>query len=198
MKESALQQASDRRSAIVVGVLFIIATSFLFLGEAIYKPVLDAPDMLERAYPERGRIVTGILVEFTCILAMPLLAIVLFPVLRRHGEALAAGYVVFRALEGGILAIAVTNKLALVTLSEAYLDGGDADTTAIAEIAAAALATNVWGDTAGLIYNIVFIIGALILYTALYRFRLVPRFIPIFGFIGAAALTIAEIGRAHV
>jgi hypothetical protein len=29
---------SHRKSAIIVGVLFIIATAFLFIGESFYKP----------------------------------------------------------------------------------------------------------------------------------------------------------------
>ena len=29
---------AHRKSAVIVGVLFIIATAFLFIGEAVYKP----------------------------------------------------------------------------------------------------------------------------------------------------------------
>jgi len=32
---------SNRKTAIIVGVLFIIATGFLFIGEAFYKPILS-------------------------------------------------------------------------------------------------------------------------------------------------------------
>ncbi len=44
---------TERKSAVIVGVLFIIATTFLFIGEAVYKPILSSPDYLEITYPNR-------------------------------------------------------------------------------------------------------------------------------------------------
>ena len=51
---AAQQARADRRYAIAAGVFFIIATFLLFVGEAFYKPVLEATDALSRAAPERG------------------------------------------------------------------------------------------------------------------------------------------------
>ena len=77
------------KTAIIVGVLFIIATAFLFIGGAFYGPVLDTPDFLEVAYPQRIQAVIGILIEFVCVLAIPLIAIFAFPVLKRYSLPLA-------------------------------------------------------------------------------------------------------------
>ena len=55
---------TNRKTAIIVGVLFIIATLFLFVGEAIYGPVLLSPDYLENAYSNRTIAILGILLEF--------------------------------------------------------------------------------------------------------------------------------------
>ena len=90
---------THRKTAIIMGVLFIIATAFLFIGGAFYAPVLDSPDYLETAYPQRIQAVVGMLIEFTCVLAIPLIAIFAFPVLRKHSETLALGYLVFRLFE---------------------------------------------------------------------------------------------------
>ena len=49
---------------------------------------------------------------------------------------------------------------------------------------------NYWGDTTGLIYNIVFVIGALMLYAVLYQSQLVPRCISVWGLLAAVALLI--------
>lgn len=38
-----------RRTGVIVGLLFIVATAFLFLGEFFYKPYLDRPDVLSVA-----------------------------------------------------------------------------------------------------------------------------------------------------
>jgi hypothetical protein len=71
---------TSRKTAIIVGVLFIIATLFLFVGEAFYQPVLLSPDYLETAYPNRMIATLGIQVEFACVLAIPLAYCLSLPV----------------------------------------------------------------------------------------------------------------------
>jgi len=182
---------THRKTAIIVGVLFIIATAFLFIGEAFYKPILSSPDYLEIAYPNRTTVIIGILLEFICVLAMPLIPVFLFPILKQHNEALALGYVVFRSFEAIILiSVAEINKLSLIGVSQEYLNREGVDAVYFQTIGNAIQAENVWGDTAGLIYNIVFVIGALILYSVFYQSRLIPRWISVWGFIAAVSLLI--------
>ena len=52
---------SNRKTAIIVGVLFIFAIVMLFIGESLYKPILDSPDYLDNAYPNRIVVIIGIL-----------------------------------------------------------------------------------------------------------------------------------------
>ena len=180
-----------RKAAIIVGVLFIIATAFLFIGEAFYKPILSSPDYLELAYANRTTVIIGILLEFICVLAMPLIPVFAFPVLKKHNEALALGYVVFRLLEAVVLiSVAEINKLSLIGVSQEYLNGGQVDAAYFQSIGSAIQAENYWGDTTGLIYNLVFIIGALMLYSVLYQSKLVPRWISVWGLIAAFTLLI--------
>ena len=73
---------SYRKTAIIVGVLFIFAIVMLFVGEALYKPILDSPDYLDNAYPNKIVVITGILIEFTGVPAVVLLSLFLFPVLK--------------------------------------------------------------------------------------------------------------------
>jgi hypothetical protein len=61
-----------RRTAVFVGVLFIIATAFLFLGEVFYKPYFDAPDVLTIVVQNKLVIVSGLMIELICIPAIPL------------------------------------------------------------------------------------------------------------------------------
>ncbi len=35
---------SYKKNAVVIGILFIIATAFLFVGGSFYDPVLDTPE----------------------------------------------------------------------------------------------------------------------------------------------------------
>lgn len=178
-----------RKNAIVAGILFITATAFLFIGEAVYKPILSSPDYLDLAYPNRTMVTIGILLEFMIVLAMPLIPVVLFPVLKRYNEVLALGYVVFRLLEVAILiTVAEINKLSLIGVSQAYLNHEAADAAYFQQIGSAIQAETYWGDTAGLLYNIVFVVGALMLYSAFYQSKLIPRWMSAWGLLAAVAL----------
>ena len=102
---SETQVDADRRSAVVVGVLFIIALVLYLVGSLVYGPATGSDDFLERAYPDRGLVTLGVLIEFLAVLAIPLIGIFMFPVLKRFNEALALAYVGFRTLEAMFLLV---------------------------------------------------------------------------------------------
>lgn len=176
-----------RTTAIVVGVLFIIATALLFVGQAIYEPVLEGDDVLTTAFPERSAAVAGLLVEFVCVMAILLIPVFLFPVLKRQNEALALGYTGFRFLEVVLFLALEANLLSLVWVSESYLDSGSA---AFDGILASIRAEN---DALFFVYVIVFTLGALVLYSVLYQSRLIPRWLSVWGLAGAAFLLIGVV-----
>ena len=169
-----------RRTAVVVGVLFIVATAFLFIGEFFYRPYLDAPDVLEIAAANKRAVVFGLLIEMICILAMPLIGAFIFPVLSKVSTGFALAYFFFRGLEAVVLiSVGLTNKFAILSLSEAVAAGAD---RSAAELGLALIRSqNAWGNTDAPIYNIVFVCGAFCLYSVLFRARLIPRWISLWG-----------------
>jgi len=179
------KMTTHRKTAIIVGVLFIIATAFLFIGGAFYGPILDAPDYLDNAYPNRIIVIIGLLIEFICIMAIPLISVFLFPVLRKHNEALALGYVGFRFLEAVLYMVVQINKLSLINVSQDYLNRGGMDASYFQTMGSSIQSENYWAFS---IYVVVFTLGALMLYSVLYRSKLIPRFISAWGFIAAAFL----------
>jgi hypothetical protein len=181
---------THRKTAVIVGVLFIIATAFLFIGGAFYGPVLDTPDYLETAYPQRTQAAIGILIEFSCVLAIPLIAIFAFPVLKRYSLPLAISYIFFRSFEAVLFILVDINKLALIPISKRYLTAGPAEVAFYKNLGDFIIEWNMWG---WVFYVLVFGIGALILYTILYQSRLLPRWISIFGLIAAILITASAI-----
>jgi hypothetical protein len=178
-------RGTNRKTAITVGVLFIIATVFLFIGEAFYDPILSSPDYLDIAYPNRIIVIIGILLEFSCVIAIPLIPVFLFPILREHYEALALGYVVFRLLEAVLFIMVEINKLSLISVSQGYLNKGGMDASYFQNVGSSIQSWNDWSFS---LYVVVFTLGALMFYSVLYRSKLVPRFISAWGFIAAALL----------
>jgi hypothetical protein len=181
---------SYRKNAIIVGVLFIIATAFLFIGEAVYGPILDSPDYLTLAYPNRVTAVAGMLLEFACVIAIPLIPVFMYPVLKGHSEPLALGYVGFRLFEAVLFVITEINELSLINVSEGYLNSGEAGAFYYQNLGSSIQAENLW---IFLFYVLIFTLGGLIFYSALYKSRVVPRFISIWGLIGAALLFVGTV-----
>jgi len=176
---------SNRKNAIIVGVLFIIATAFVFIGKAFYEPILSSSDYLDNAFPNRIIVIIGVLLEFICVLAMPLIPVFLFPILKKHNEALALGYVGFRFFEAVLYFNMEIKKLSLINVSHDYLNKVGMDASFFQNIGSSIQSENDWTFS---IYVVVFTLGALMLYSVLYKSKLIPRFISAWGFISAVIL----------
>lgn len=181
-------QQRFRKHAIAAGVLFIIATAFLFVGEAFYKPGLTPPDVLAKAAGVKSQIILGILIEFSCVLAIPLIAIVLYPVLRKVSAVLAIGYVGFRLFEASIFASMEVDKLLVLALSESLSAHPSADVATLEVLSQALTGGGPLAGTTGTIYNLVFVVGMLMLNWMLWQGSLVPRWISAWGLISALVL----------
>jgi len=183
----------NRKTAIIVGVLFIFAIVTLFIGQAFYNPILSSPDYLDNAYPNRVIVIIGILIEFIGYLGLVLIPVFLFPILKKHDEVLALGYVSFRLFEVVLLSVAQICKLSLINLSQDYLNKGGVGASYFQNIGNSIKSALYWNDSGGLIYLVVFVIGAFILYSALYKSKLIPRWLSIWGLIAAVAMLTASV-----
>ncbi len=114
-------------------------------------------------------------------LALALVPIVLFPLLKKYNEVLALGYVVFRGALETVIYIAMTiSWLVLIALSQAYVKAGSPDASSFQTLGTVLLAGI---DATNTILIIIFGLGALMLYTVFYQSRLIPRWLSIWGFI---------------
>jgi hypothetical protein len=178
-----------RRTAVVVGILFLLGYVGVFLGSAFYAPALDARDFLDKVYPNRARVIAGMLIELVNDLAVLGIGVLLFPILKKYGESLALGYFAFRFVEATVLIVSKISVLSLISLSQLYIEAGVPDASYFHTLGTVALAQREW---ASVIQVIFFVLGALTLYWALYQSKLVPRFLSVWGLIAVAALSVAN------
>jgi hypothetical protein len=175
-----------KRSGRIVGALFLIAMATSLVGGVWLESLLAAPDYLTVISAQKTQVLLGVLLELINCLAVVGIAAVLFPLMKEQSEALAAGYLGTRVVEAVILSMAVISPLLLVTLSQEYLAAGVADVAYFQTAGTLVMAAR--EHLASLLTPIFFSLGALLLYYFLYRSRLVPRFIPVWGFIGVVSL----------
>jgi len=84
---------SYRKYAIAAGVLFIIATVTNMLGNLSIKPLLDATDYLIQISANQNLMIIAALLVLISAFASGSIAICLYPILKKHHEALALGSV---------------------------------------------------------------------------------------------------------
>jgi len=180
----------DRRSAIAVGILFLIALVPFMIGSVLYGPSTGTSDFLESAYPDRATVTLGVLLEFVAVLAIPLIGAFMYPILKRYGQALAMSYFGFRALEGLLLIINQAKVLSLIGLSDEHLNGASTDTSQLQAIGDSLLREK---DQVFALYVLVFGLGALVFYALLYYSRLVPRWLAGWGFVAAVWMMVGDL-----
>jgi hypothetical protein len=174
---------TDRRTALVVGVLFILATAFSLINTALVGSLIGAADYIARVSANGNQMIIGALIELAAAVSVVLIPAMLFPVLRRFNEGVALGYFGFRILEAITLIIGAVSSLLLVSLSRQYLSAGAAATSDYQHTGALLQAAYNWVSP---LNPIVFGPGALLLYSVLYQSRLIPRWLSAWGLIGAA------------
>jgi hypothetical protein len=181
---------SARKTAVIVGSLFLISYLGVIVGGALLEPVINAPDYLATVYPNKTQVVLGVLFEYLNAAAVVGIGAMLFPILRPHNEGLAVGYVGIRVVEAVASVLVSVSALPLIDLSREYIQAGAPDASYFQTLGVMALADRDWGGQALLVF---FVLGGLILYYILYQSRLLPRFIPIWGFIAVVSVILANV-----
>lgn len=174
-------QATGRTRGLLLaaGVLFLITFLTSIPALALFQPVLDDPAGYIAGGGDDGMIRLGALLEMVLIVANIGSAVVLFPLLRRTGEALALGFVTARVMESVFIAVGIVSVLGIVSLRTA--DPG------AASLAVALADIKDWTFLLGPGF-VVAIGNGLILGYLMYRSRLVPRRLAMLGMIGGSAL----------
>jgi hypothetical protein len=171
------------KTARLAGAFYLL--SFVSIPTlALYGQVHDT-DFITSAASETPVVIGGILevvVAFACIAT----AVTLFPVLKRHGETRALGFVAARVTEGTAILVGVASLLTIVALKRAEA-GADASATGQALVA-------FYDSNFLLSQGLIPAANALLLGTLLYQSRLVPRVLSLIGFAGAILLVASGAG----
>jgi hypothetical protein len=169
-----------------MGAFFIISNVVFIVGAAIFlEPILGDSEVLTKVSDNRGQIVLGSLLELSNAFAYLGIAVLVYPILKRRYQSLALGYFGFRVLEFVMQILADLSPLALLTISQAFLNSGAADASAYQAAGEVLMANRQWAFQ---MISITMGSGALLFYTMLYREKLIPRFISVWGLLGAAVV----------
>lgn len=172
-----------RKTATIVGVLFLACTGATMLSFPFGGSLLEDADYLTKLAGNETSVISGALIEFIWAATCAGIAIALYPILRRYNEALALGSVGFRVIEGVFVLIGTVSMLSLLTLSQDFVRAGAPAASSFQTSAALLLAVRYWSHN--VILFLAFSVGALMYYAVLYTSDLIPRWLSGWGFIGA-------------
>jgi hypothetical protein len=179
---------SYRKTALIVGVLFILTFITSIAGVMAYGPALSDPTYITGAGADT-RVFVGAFLELALILTNIGCAVYLYPLLKGQNEALALAYVAARIVECTFILIGLLSLLTIVTLRQSATA---ADAGSLLTI----------GKTLHALHDWTFLLGpgfadgigtGMILGWLLYKSGLVSRRMALFGVIGGPLLAASGI-----
>lgn len=174
---------TNRKNAIIVGVLYIIGTVAGVLSMFVTAILPEAPDFLNVVASNASQVVMRALLVLVMGLPLAMVPALMFPILKRQNEALAIGYVIFRgALESFTYIATALCWLLLVVVARQYAESG---VTVASQFSNFGILLIKARDPILAVQDIVFSLGALMFYYLLYQTRLIPRWLSGWGLIGA-------------
>lgn len=179
-----------RKTAVMVGILFIIGTVSGILAAVFTSPIMAGSTYPLNIYASESQWILGTLLILLMGLSLAMVPVFLYPLFKKQNEVLALGAVVFRGVLEAVcyMGTVITNFL-LLSMSQDYGQASVADTSM--QILGSTLISA--GDWASLILGLVFSIGGMMIYILLFQSKLVPRWLSGWGFIGAILYFIAHL-----
>ncbi len=169
--------SSLRKASLAAGILYLL--TFVSIPTLALYGAIHGANYIVGPGPDIA-VNIGSILEIIVALTGIGTAVALYPVLKKQNEGVALGFVACRVLEAATIFAGVAFLLSVVSLRQAGAGAGDL-------VAGQALVT---------MYDRMFLIGqsfipgvnGLLLGYLLYKSRLVPRILPIIGFVGAVLL----------
>jgi len=174
---------THRKTAVIVGVLFIIGTVSGILSAVFTGSILGDPNYLVEISANQMPMVTGAFFILLMGLSLAMVPVMMYPLFKKQNEALALGAVVFRGpLEAATYVLMVVSWLLLIVVGQEFTNAGAGDVSQFQALGAVLLKAN---EVINPVLEIIFSLGAVMFYTLFYQTRLIPRWLSGWGLIGA-------------
>jgi hypothetical protein len=175
--------SSLRRTALIVGVLFVITYITSIAAKlAFYPPMFDNADYMVNGAGDT-RLLWGAFSEVILIIANIGTAVAIYPVLRRAYPAMSLGFVTARVMESVFIAVGVLSVLTTVSMRQDYAGASEAESAGLSPVSHAFGALYEWTFQLGPGF-VVGVGNGLLLGWMMWRSGLVPRRLALLGLVG--------------
>jgi hypothetical protein len=182
---------SDRKNAILTGILFIVAAFASIIGLLSYDPILKNPDYIIKGPTGENQIILGAIFELVTAVTVAGTAIVMFPFLRKHSERLALGYLCFRFFEAVLIVIGLISMLCILSLRQEFASAVNPDPASFHTSSKLLLAVHAWTFILG--PNFMLGINTLMYSSVFFLTKYVPRPLAILGLMASICIFTAAL-----
>jgi hypothetical protein len=173
---------SDKKTARIIGILFIIGTIAGVISLAFTRPSLGSTEYLTKMAAQDSQVLLGVLCVIIMAIACASIGIMLYPVLRRYNVGLAMGVAGFRIIEGTFEFLGAFGILGLLSISREFVNNGMPAASSLPQLGTIVQSGLDWWNN--VIMLLPWCVAALIYYSLFYRHRLVPRWLSLWGIVG--------------
>ena len=172
---------TQRKIAVWLGWL-LIAT--IVLGILNTVPALEHPGYLAKLPTIETQVLSAVFFQAAMATTYVFIAVLFYLLIKKHSEVLAIGYLGFRLIGAAFLFVGIGSLLLLLSLGKSYTTGGQPLPSFYQTLG------ELLRSGRDIMNHIAVILpwvsGGLILCVGLYRFKLVPAWLSIWGFVGFA------------
>jgi hypothetical protein len=172
---------SYRMTARIVGVLFLMGMVVSVVGNGLVQSILDKPDHLAAVPAHNMLLAIGAILMLMAAAFDAAHGILMLPVLKRHHEGLAFGYLGARMIDAVLLAIGVVFLLLQIPLGREYVKAGGSDTVAFQTLSTLSTHAHLYAYQIGMI---AVGLAGFMLCVMFYWAALVPRLVASWGILG--------------
>ena len=176
-----------RKTATVVGLVYLAGMLVGIPGNIMIQSVLGAPDPLAAISANSMTVVIGAILWLLAVIGDAGHGVLMFPVLKQHSERMAIGYLAARIVDAIFIAIMVLFILIQIPLGSEYLKAAATDASYLQALSALFAQGQLYAYEIGM--SALGVSGLMLCYT-LYKAKLVPGWLAVWGLVGYATILV--------
>ena len=175
-----------RTTARVVGIVYVAGLVIGIGGIILIQSILGAPDHLSAVSASSMLLAIGAVLWLMPAAGDAAHGVLMFPILKQqHSERIAIGYLGFRIVNAVFIAVMVLFILLQIPLASEYIKAAGSDASFLQALSSVFMQGQLYAYNIGM--SAVGIASLMLCYT-LYRAKLVPRLVAVWGLIGYAII----------
>lgn len=181
-----------RMTARVVGLVYLAGFVVGIGGDMLSQPLLGAPNRLAAVAASSMTLAIAAILWLMAVIGDAAHGVLLYPILKRYNERIAVGYLAARIMDAVFIAIMVLLMLFQIPLANEYVKAAGSDSLALQAVSAVLVHAKQYAYQVGM--STLGVSGLMLCYT-LYRARLIPRVLAIWGLVGYGVIFVGMLSE---